>query len=412
MAPRLYGLFWRWHFAIGLIACPLVAVVALTGALYTFEPELDRWADADVRMVEPGGQPRPLDELAAAAATRCQVGGAELPGRPDVSYLFHCRDERPVHVDPYRGAVLGEPSSITQEVMEVAFALHWELMLGERGRVLIEWATSWTLVLLASGAILWWPRGKRRTGGVLWPRTRLRGRLWLRDLHAVSGAYALPVVLALAATGLMWTLHAGDGRWNKIAGEAAHEHPRSRVVPGAPRIGLDAAFAGAKLALDDRGIYIGIPGGDDPADRPYEIYLNHNAHEAPSKIERILVDAYSGQELHREGWKDRSALGKVDAARYSIHVGAILGLPGRIAACLASLILAGLCITGPWMWWKRRAPGGLAAPPASPVPWWIYLLVAALGWILPTVGLTLLFVAAIEIVRRLIARSRTTLKVT
>jgi uncharacterized iron-regulated membrane protein len=124
------------------------------------------------------------------------------------------------------------------------------------------------------------------------------------------------------------------------------------------------------------------------------------------------VDAYSGQELHRDGWSDRSALGKVDAARYSIHVGAILGLPGRIAACLASLILAGLCVTGPWMWWKRRTPGRLGAPPASPVPWWLYILAAALGWLLPTVGVTLLFVVAIELVRRLIARSRGTLKVT
>jgi uncharacterized iron-regulated membrane protein len=407
MATRLYGLIWKWHFVAGLVACPIVAIVALTGAIYTFEPEIQRWASADLIEVVPEGRPRPVDDLVAAAASRCEAGGITIAGPPDRSYIVWCRDsQRSVYLDPYRGTVLGErdAAKTTWSVatfFHVVFTLHWELMLGERGRLVIEWATSWTILLLVSGVVLWWPRGKRRGGGVLWPRGRLSGRQWLRDLHAVLGAYALPIVLTLAATGLMWTIHAGTGRWNRIAAEPELAPPVSREIPGAPRIGFDAALAGAGIdpATESRSIYAEAPGPKDKPDATYFLWVSDESHETPSTLELLRIDAYSGAVLRRTGWDDRSALGKVDAARYAIHVGAILGLPGRIAACVASLILAALCLTGPWMWWMRRPAGKLGIPPAARAPWSMVVLLAALGWVLPTVGVTLLVVAAVELLR-------------
>jgi len=38
---------------------------------------------------------------------------------------------------------------------------------------------------------------------------------------------------------------------------------------------------------------------------------------------------------------------------YDIHLGRIAGLPGRIAAFLASLGAASLPITGALIWWNR-----------------------------------------------------------
>jgi len=39
---------------------------------------------------------------------------------------------------------------------------------------------------------------------------------------------------------------------------------------------------------------------------------------------------------------------------YDIHVGSILGLPGRILVFLVSLVVASLPITGYIIWWKKR----------------------------------------------------------
>lgn len=407
MATRLYGLLWKWHFAVGLAACPLVALVALSGALYSFQPELERWAAPELHDVESGASRR-LDDLVAIAETRCEIGSIFIPGPNDRSYTFYCRDDRALYLDPVRGVVLGENDTWMAELQRITFALHWELVLGERGRRVVEWATSWAILLFVSGAILWWPRGKRRGAGVLWPRARLVGRQWVRDLHAVLGAYALPVVLVLASTGLMWTIHAGDERWNRVAGEAEHVAPRSKVADTA-RIGVDAALvaAGIDPATESRSIDVAVLGAKDGADEPYWFYLREEDHHAPSRIESGLVDAYSGAVIHREGWNDRTGiLATIDQSRYALHVGAILGWPGRIAACLASLIVAALCITGPWMWWKRRPRERLGVPPAARAPRTFYVVLAALGWLLPMVGYTLLVVVAIEGVRWLVVRAR------
>jgi len=39
---------------------------------------------------------------------------------------------------------------------------------------------------------------------------------------------------------------------------------------------------------------------------------------------------------------------------YDIHIGAVLGLPGKIMAFVASLIAASLPITGFIIWWGRK----------------------------------------------------------
>jgi len=50
---------------------------------------------------------------------------------------------------------------------------------------------------------------------------------------------------------------------------------------------------------------------------------------------------------------------------YDIHVGAILGLPGKIMAFCASLIAASLPVTGVYIWWGRRHKKSKGKPVAA-----------------------------------------------
>lgn len=404
MTTRLYGILWRWHFLAGAAAFPVLFVVAVTGALYAFQPELDRWASSELMtVVEPAaGQRRSLDELAGVAARACKPAAIYVPGARDRAVTVSCEGggRREAFIDPYRAELLGERDTAST-FFGVVFALHWELLLGDPGRLAIEWATSWAILLMASGAALWWPRGRRRGGGVWWPRRELAGRQRLRDVHAVIGAYALPVLFAIASTGLLWTLRAGGDRWHPLTEDAVHDAwdhpPKSAVIAGRPRIGFAAAAAAAGFdpATERLTIYLTLPARPDDA---YCFYLYDDSHETPSAQRSIWVDAYSGERLRALGWDDRSAAGKLDSMAYPIHVGALLGWPGRILACAAALLLAALCVTGPWMWWKRRPRGALGVPPrARRVPWPLLALLAGVGWLLPMVGWTLIAVAAIEL---------------
>jgi uncharacterized iron-regulated membrane protein len=408
VATRLYGLLWRWHFLAGIAAVPILFVLAVTGAIYAFQPEIEAITHGRLRQVEPSGERLPLERLLATPTPGCKIEGFNVPGGPGRTIELDCAGpgRRAVFLDPYRGVVVGERTWDTTFLGWV-FRIHWDLLLGDTGRYAIEWATSWTLLLAFSGLALWWPRGRRRTGGVVWPRLRLSGRPLLRDLHAVLGAYVVPLVCAIAMTGLFWTLWAGEARWKRLARDddaAAREAapPRSRPAPaGTPRIGLDAAVAAIGPAASDPRIdlYVVPPAA---ADAPYTIYPWDPTHEHPSWSEEVWVDAYAGDVLRRAGWDQRNALGKLDASGYSVHVGALLGLPGRILAATAGLVLAFSCVTGPWMWWKRRKHGRRLAPPppAGRAPVWLLLVLAGLGVVLPMVGATLLFLLAAAAVRR------------
>ena len=59
-------------------------------------------------------------------------------------------------------------------------------------------------MLIATGFYLWWPRPQRR-GGVITVRGTPRRRVFWRDLHAVSGAFAGLVIGFLALTGMPWS---------------------------------------------------------------------------------------------------------------------------------------------------------------------------------------------------------------
>lgn len=400
MASRTYGIVWRWHFLAGLIACPIVAVLAITGALYVFQPELEQAAYAELREVEPRGVRKPVDELIASAPEACRRGSIEVPIEPDLAMRVWCPGDgkQSAFIDPYTGVLLGH-ETWDHTIFGFILKIHWELLLGETGRLVVEWATSWTVVLLITGALLWWP--VRRGGGKWWPRRGVAPRQRLRDLHSVFGAYMMPALLIVAATGLFWTRLAGEDRWGKVSTDPADDvwskPPTSQAAAGRPRIGYDRALAlaGIDTEREWRGVSIWI--GEAPTEA-YTIYASSRHHDAPWATTITFVDAYTGARLRTVGWSERSLLNQISNAGYSIHVGSILALPGRILALIATLVLAGLCVTGPWMWWKRRPRGKLGVPPrADRFSWPLLATLAALGWLMPTVGYSLLAFGACEL---------------
>jgi uncharacterized iron-regulated membrane protein len=56
--------------------------------------------------------------------------------------------------------------------MTVIFHLHGELLMGDRGSMIVELAASWAIVMIATGIFLWWPRGAARLAGILSPASK------------------------------------------------------------------------------------------------------------------------------------------------------------------------------------------------------------------------------------------------
>ena len=194
-----YRAVWRWHFYAGVFCIPFVVILAISGAIYLFKGEIEAWEERQYDALAVSRTPSPASAQVAAALAAfpgSRFEGYELPARPGSAarvLLRHVGGEalagapaRPgagtlrTYVDPASAAVLGSAWE-RDRLMKIMFRLHGELLLGDRGSNLVELAACWTIVMVLTGLVLWWPRHWRGLAGVVWPRFHGGRRLLMRD---------------------------------------------------------------------------------------------------------------------------------------------------------------------------------------------------------------------------------------
>lgn len=217
-----YRTLWRWHFYAGLFVMPLLMVLAVTGTLYCFQPQLEPLLYPQLLVVQPQTATR-LDANQLLAAARQATPAGSVPvsmpvnNRADRSteFIFRFPDgaQHSVYVNPYTAKILGS-LSVSDRFMQITRMLHRKLLLGKPGELLMELAACWALVMIGTGIALWWPRrqqGSRhitRTG--FWPQFSLKDRPFWKSLHASMGIWLAIGGIAFILTGLPWT-----GFWGK-----------------------------------------------------------------------------------------------------------------------------------------------------------------------------------------------------
>ncbi|WP_145027159.1 PepSY-associated TM helix domain-containing protein [Caulifigura coniformis] len=412
--PRLYPVVWRWHFYGGLFTAPIVWILAITGALYAFRTELTAWRDHDLRIVTPSGERLPYDQLIEMA--REQSGAHEIEAlaaypEPDRSIKFvgHVDSAGPaagherhllIYIDPYTGKMLGSRFE-DEDFFEIVLDLHRTLLMGSTGRILAELATSWGVVLIATGVFLWWPRGKRNVG--VW-MPRVRGKLYavLRDWHAVTGAYLAPLILLVAGTGLFFTLVWGTS-WNTAAQKLGQWPARWMGPPpkcqapaeGASRVSVDTVVRTfVQHSRPGDAILYRFPPSPDIAHRAFFMQ-----DEDKNSLRMVSIDPFTGTLIDVLQVSDLPLMFQMRVWSVSIHMGQILGTPTKILALIASAGLFLLSLTGVWMWWKRR-PTGRSGFPRRPspgnLPRWGWALIVVCGIAMPVVGLSFVVVSLLD----------------
>jgi uncharacterized iron-regulated membrane protein len=148
---------WRWHYHAGMFCIPFVMVLALTGSIYLFKPQLDAFADRAVDSLTVTGHRAP-GEAQIAAALR------SLPGSKLFAYEIPREADDAVRVHLYSPTASGRhrllhPETLailktvphTARLTEVVKTLHGELLAGRTGSILVELAASWAVIMLVTG---------------------------------------------------------------------------------------------------------------------------------------------------------------------------------------------------------------------------------------------------------------------
>lgn len=438
-AGRLYRAVWRWHFYAGLFCIPFVLLLAATGSLYLFKPQIEAAIDrpySSLTVTGPAASPRAQIETALAAVPNSTFAAYQLPERDDaaVQVLVNAQGERTrVYVHPQTLEVL---KTVPEEArfMSVVKSIHGELLAGTMGSLVVETAASWAIVMIVTGLYLWWPRTARGLGGVLYPRLGRGGRTAWRDIHAVTGIWISGLALALLLTGLPWTQVWGEGfkRARAFAGldavtrdwtqgraaeraaqddhadhvASGHAHETTAVAPAGHDMHAMHDIASMTPASVDaivtaaRALDIAAPAMLTPPSKKSPTWDVKSAAQNRTIRTEAAFDPMSGALVRRTSFADRHPIDRAIAIGVSAHEGQLFGWANQALGVLAALGLATLSLSGFVMWRQRAPKDALGAPPLADARLGagvgVVILIAAVA--LPMFGATLAVVALLDLV--------------
>lgn len=209
-AKSLYISMWRWHFYAGLFFAPFILILALSGAVYLFKPQIENFIYKDFYEVNGTGQivsvskqiETVLERHPGSSVTKYRPG--EGPSRSSEVHILHENQSITVFVNPYNGGIIGELPN-EKRIFDRVEEFHGELMLGTIGDRMVELAACWTLVLIITGLYLWLPTRKGKVFGLLIPRFKNGKNVLVRDLHVVPGFWISVGLAFILITGLLWS---------------------------------------------------------------------------------------------------------------------------------------------------------------------------------------------------------------
>jgi sulfite reductase (NADPH) flavoprotein alpha-component len=361
------------HWFFGITAGLVLALMGITGALYSFEDEIVDALNPDTLFVQPLERQLSLVEM---------VSKVEAQGRDKVS-MFRIEPDSnrvaQVWFQPPPGQRRGEmhnfnpftgdftEDAIGQDFFGFILNLHRFLAAGEYGKQVTAACTLILVFFCLSGLYLRWPRQALNWRVWLTLDWAKKGRSFNWDLHSVFGTWCLIVYLLLAVTGLMWSYDWFSNGMNKLIGDppVAGEQRRGG---GGPRPGPGPKDGGPVQASapDYAAIWDTIQKTAGPDLKTYNLrmpqapgqmatvfYILKNAPH-PRALNQITLDPANGQLKAVSRYTDKSYGAQLLVSNYSLHTGSYWGLPGRIVITVAALLMPLFFITGWLLYLDRR----------------------------------------------------------
>jgi uncharacterized iron-regulated membrane protein len=238
-------------------------------------------------------------------------------------------------------------------------------------------------------------------------------RVFLRDLHAVTGFWVSGLALVLLTTGLPWASVWGDAfriaraelglvqgtqdwKTGSAAPHAEHDHDAMMKMPAAeiPVVGLADIVAKAKAERLAHPVLVKPPGAPERFGPPMPMAwkVKSEAQNRPLNRE-VIFDAATGNELSRKGFADKHVIDR--AVNYGIawHEGQLFGWINQLAGVLTAVALNVLVISGFLMWRRRKPDDALGAPPVAAVPpkmRGVVMIIGVMALLLPLLAASLI----------------------
>jgi uncharacterized iron-regulated membrane protein len=356
-------LFWI-HLVLGLAGGLVIAVLAFTGAALAFEPQIRDVTEQHLRFAPPpavGAMRLPPGSLivrAEESTTGKKATSIVLESAADSPAVVQLGRGHTVYLNAYSGAVLGQITS--RGFFGLMLDIHRRLAFGPVGENIVGAANVSFSLLCLTGLYLWWPRTVRALRTAAWPRLSLRGKALHWNLHNAIGVWALPVLVAVSLTGLVFSYTwAGDLIYTLTRTTKPTREPAAVTrFDGAQPISLDAAWRMAENQSPGwQRISHVVPAApesiSDVTAAPWVFSILEADAPHHTARTRLVIDPYAAQIVAWEPFSSWNLGRQIRSFVLPVHMGYVFGLPGQIVVFAASLGALVLVVTGFTLSWKR-----------------------------------------------------------
>jgi uncharacterized iron-regulated membrane protein len=356
------------HLWLGLTSGLLVFIVAITGCIYAFQEEIQN-VTQPYRFVANQHKefltPSQIQTIADAALPWKHIHAImyydSVHSAKAIYYSFEEHYYYFVYVNQFTGEVLKVKDEFA-DFFRLVLDGHFYLWLPpEIGQPVVASSTLVFLVMLVTGIVLWWPRNKRGVKKKFTIKWQAGWRRKNYDMHSVFGFYISWLALVLVFTGLIWGF-----QWFRDGVYSITSGGKSFVEYYSPTSDTTSIQLSNIPAIDQVWFKMvkDYPNAESievhpPENTSTSIAANANPDASTYwKIDYRYFDQYTLKELPVDHvwnkFEESTSADLLMRMNYDIHVGAILGLPGKILAFLISLTVASLPITGFIVWLGRR----------------------------------------------------------
>lgn len=340
MKPASRQLLLQLHLWPGLVLGLLLACSGITGAMLAWRAELDRNLHRALWVVPPQERRMNLDELVAraqAARLGAQLEDVRLLEVADAPVIIGFADDVYAHLDPYDGRVLGLRARYGDALGWVD-GFHKYLRLRPAiGETITGTAAAGFVVVILTGAALWWPKTLRALKAGVTFNWRLRGRPWHLGLHRTLGFYVAVVVLVSAVTGTQIAF-----KWLRQTLTGRPPDPITRSAASEGFVGFDAlAKTMHELMPGARECYLAVPRRG--VVKAYAVAADASHANARSYV---WMDQSDGAVLRYAPYVKAAFGYRLYYWMLSLHTGEIGGWPVRLLLTLGALTVPVLVFTG------------------------------------------------------------------
>ena len=368
----LKKIFFQIHWFFGITAGLILALMGVTGAIYSYEQQILRWMNPDSYVVQVQNQPKlspaQIYQHFTTQDPNIKINSITIAQDPSVASSLNIAKEgmrkgKEVLINPYSAQVLPEVKG--QKFFQFIQQLHRNLTVGEVGKQITGACTLILIFFVLSGLYLRWPK-KHSLKQWFVVKTQLKGRSFLWDLHAVVGTWVVIFYLLLACTGLYWSYDWWRNGMYAVLGVDAPKKEQNEKLPQRGSVEKLEKINTAQIEIALNATWNGF---NQQIQRPYSTLTFNIPKNNNGKLELNFVDAIPQHERARnkatynyqtnqiqniELYEDKKLNEKIMSSMLPVHRGSFFGPIYQFFTMIAALLMPVFFVTGWMLYLKRR----------------------------------------------------------